>query len=200
VFIEPHQYCIRYALLTLGQYADEHGGKYPSHPKGYPSALLLLRDDCFNTLTGPSYDPAIFHEAKRSGRELAEDECGRVYIQGLTKKPDAKIAILFDKRATPGGDHCYWPVRMWAPLLREVLFADGDEKRILESDWPALAAEQIELLVKQGFDRREAERLYALTPTTPSRFESAWLAAGAALLALPITLVAWRRTRKLRAT
>ena len=57
VFIEAHTHCIRFASLKFGDYADKHGGHYPFHSKGYPSALLLMDEDCFNTLTGPGYDP-----------------------------------------------------------------------------------------------------------------------------------------------
>jgi hypothetical protein len=39
----------------------------------------------------------------------------------------------------------------------------GSSAFIREDSWPEFAQEQIELLVKDGFDRREAERLYAPT-------------------------------------
>ena len=40
-------------------------------------------------------------EAKKTGRKLSEDECGRVYVQGLTNKSNREIALLFDKLPTP---------------------------------------------------------------------------------------------------
>jgi len=78
--MEVHAHCIKYAGLELEQYASEHGGRFPSHPKGYPSALLLMNEDCFHALTGPGYDAAPLREAKRIGAELAEADCGRVYV------------------------------------------------------------------------------------------------------------------------
>ena len=159
-----HAHCIKAAGLTLHQWADEHEGKFPYHPKGYPNALLLLDDGCYHTLTGPGYDAAAFHEAKRTGSELREEDCGRVYIQGLTAKSNHEIALLFDKIPTPGGDHAHFPERMWRPLGREIWLVGGGQRFIEESEWQTFASTQIDLLVKEGVDRREAERLFAVQP------------------------------------
>jgi hypothetical protein len=159
-----HAHCISIAGQELEHYASENGGKFPSDPKGYGNALLLLNEDCYFALTGPGYDAVVFHEAKRSGRDLAEEECGRVYIQGLTKKSDPEIVLLFDKLPTPGGDHCHFPSRLWAPLGREVLFVSGHSIFVLERDWPDFAKRQVELLAKEGFSSEEAERLFASKP------------------------------------
>lgn len=156
-----HAHCIKIAGLALHNYAEANGGRFPTHPNGYGNALLLLNDDLFFALTGPMYDAAAFHDAKRSGRILAEEECGRVYVQGLTLRSDSQIVVLFDKCPTPGGDHRHFPDRLWAPLGREVLFVDGTMRFVLECDWPAFARNQIELLEKNGIARAEAERLYA---------------------------------------
>jgi hypothetical protein len=162
--MDAHQHCIKGASLQMAQYASEHEGRFPYDPKGYGNALLLLNEDCYDTLTGPGYDPAVLHRAKHAGTDLAEEECGRVYIEGLTEKSSGRIVLLFDKLPTPGGDHCHFPVRMWAPLGREVAFTDASTRFVPESEWPALAKEQLELLAAEGFDRAEAERLYASRP------------------------------------
>jgi hypothetical protein len=161
VFMKAHTHCIKFAGLQLEQYASEHEGRFPSHPKGYPNALLLLDEDCFHALTGPGYDAAPLREAKRMGKELAEEDCGRVYIQGLTKNSNPEIALLFDKLPTPGGDHCHLPVRLWAPLGREVWLVGTGHTFVRESEWPEFARKQVELLVREGFERQEAERLFA---------------------------------------
>ena len=197
-----HEHCITYAELKFREYAAEHDGLYPFDSKGYPSALLKMGEDSFNTLTGPGYDPAPLVEAKRTGGELSEDDCGRVYVQGLNTRSNPKLAMLFDKLATPGGDHCHLPLRLLAPPVREVLLVGmGSHIRVLESNWPEFSREQVDLLVQEGWDRQEAERLYASQPTrdAPSGLPFLWFAAGAALLALPIAFLAWRRTRRLRA-
>ncbi len=128
VFMETHAHCIKFAGLELLRYADEHQGRFPVHRNGYGGALLLLDDDCLHTLTGPGYEATPLREAKRAGRHLPEEECGRVYVQGLSRKSNPEIALLFDKLPTPGGDHCPFPARLWAPLGREVLFVSIDEK------------------------------------------------------------------------
>jgi hypothetical protein len=162
VFMETHSHCITQASLALREYAASHDGKFPYHPKGYGNALLLLPEDCYHSLTGPGYDAAALREAKHTGRDLTEAECGRVYIQGLTSKSDGRIALLFDQRPTPGGDHCELPARLWAPLGREVLSVEGGGPRFVsESEWPEFAREQVQLLVKEGFSRKEAERLFS---------------------------------------
>jgi hypothetical protein len=156
-----HAHCIVIAGLSLEEYALKHDGRFPYDPKGYGNALLQLDEDTFHTLTGPGYSDAPFFEAKSSGKDLQEEECGRVYIQGLTKKSDPNIVLLFDKLPTPGGDHCHLPRRLWASLGREFWTVGAGHSFVEESDWPAFAKEQVNLLVKEGFAREEAERLYA---------------------------------------
>jgi hypothetical protein len=159
-----HAHCIPQAILELLSYADRHNGTFPYHPDGYGDALLLVEQNCVYALTGPGYDETPFVEAKQEGKHLPEEECGRVYIQGLTTKLKAgqsKIVILFDKLPTPGGDHCHGFSRLTAPLGREVGYADGRHEFVREEGWPEFAKEQIELLVGEGIEREEAERLYA---------------------------------------
>lgn len=160
VFMETHAHCIKFAGLELIRYADEHHGRFPVHPKGYANALLLLDEDCFHALTGPGYDAAPLRNAKRSGAELSEVECGRVYVQSLSKKSNPEIALLFDKLPTPGGDHCPLPARLWASLGREVWFVGGSMEFVPEREWPEFTKKQVELLVQEGFEREEAERLF----------------------------------------
>jgi hypothetical protein len=162
VFMDTHVHCIKIAGLQLERYADDHDGKYPSHPDGFGNALLLMDEECFHALTGPGYDASPLHDAKRGGRKISEDQCGRVYIQGLTKRSNPEIALLFDRLPTPGGDHCHLPMRFWAPLGREVWLIGMGDTFITESEWPEFKQKQVELLVKEGIERKEAERLYAL--------------------------------------
>jgi hypothetical protein len=164
VFMPVHAHCIKVAGLQLEQYADQHDGRFPVHPRGYGNALLLMDEACFITLTGPGYDAAPLHEAKRNGHELTEEECGRVYVQGLTKKSNPEIALLFDKLPTPGGDHCHLPARLFAPLGREVWLVGMRDVFVAEREWPEFARKQVELLAQEGFDRQEAERLFASRP------------------------------------
>jgi hypothetical protein len=164
VFMDTHRHCIKAAGMELEQYASEHEGRFPYHPKGYGNALLLMHEDCFHTLTGPGYDAAPLREAKRTGNEFPEEACGRVYIQGLTKKSNPEIALLFDKLPTPGGDHCPLPFRVLASLGREVWLIGAGHIYVPEREWPEFTRKQVELLVREGFERQEAERLFASMP------------------------------------
>ena len=163
-FMDTHAHCIVAAGLGLEQYASDHQGRFPFHPKGYGNALLLLNEDYLETLTGPGYDTTPLREAKRTGNELPEEECGRVYVQGLTKKSNPQVALLFDKLPTPGGDHCHLPVRLWAPLGREVWLVGSEHIFVPQREWPEFTRKQVELLVQEGFACEEAERLLASKP------------------------------------
>jgi len=159
-----HEHCIKGIGLSLQVFAMEHGGRFPSHANGYGDALLLLSNEvncCWALLTGPGYSGEVFGKAAATGRDLPEAECGRVYVQGLSTADNPDVVLLFDKVPTPGGDHRHGLARLKAPLLREVWTIGDGMSSVLESNWPAFARGQIELLVEVGFSRLEAERLYA---------------------------------------
>jgi hypothetical protein len=48
-----HAHCIKLAGLDLLNFAEANGGKFPTHPRGYGDALLLLSNDIDHALTGP---------------------------------------------------------------------------------------------------------------------------------------------------
>lgn len=154
-----HAYCIKHVNIELSFYAEQHDGHFPVHDDGYGDALLLL--DIGPSASGPGYGTAAFDEAKRDGTDVDESRCGRVYVQGLTKDANPQIAILFDKLATPGGDHCHHIARFFAKPAREVVFVGGHSRLVTEDEWPEFKSRQIELLVKAGIPRAQAESLHA---------------------------------------
>lgn len=159
-----HAHCIPQAGLGLRLYAGDHGGQFPTHTNGYGDALLHLLAKNYvpsYALTGPCYDRFVFDRALTNQTDVPESECGRVYVQGLTETNNPDIVILFDKVPTPGGDHCHGLKRLNAPLGRDVFFLGGRHDTIDEGKWPEFAKNQIELLVKEGYDRATAEQLYA---------------------------------------
>ena len=145
-------------------YAHEHGGRFPYHTNGYGDALVLVNEGWDESLTGPGYDARVFERVRRTGEDAPESEFGRVYVQGLSDTNDSEIALLFDKLPTPGGDHCHFPRRLFAPLAREVWMLGGGHRVIQEAEWPAFAKEQIELLVAAGLSRQQAEMYYSEKP------------------------------------
>jgi len=160
-----HAHCIKITALAFDGFAAEHEGRFPVDTNGYGNALLQLTNYTANFwagMTGPDYDGKVFEEAARTGRRISESECGRVYVQGLSKTNDPDIAFFFDKIPSPGGDHCHFPWRLYAPLGREVCtIGGGGYSFIRETDWAAFSKKQVELLVTAEIPRQQAEEYYA---------------------------------------
>ena len=164
-----HAHCIACVAGALDRYASDHDGHFPSSPKGYADALALIDSPPW-MLTGPGYTASLPESAKQG--DIPEELCGRVYIQGLkitihsldgyyrATTDDPEIAILFDKKATPGGDHCHGLARLRAPLGREVLFTLAYIRFIPQSEWADFASQQIERLVAAGMPRNQAQWYY----------------------------------------
>jgi len=156
-----HAHCIVGGGLSLDSYAAEHSGHFPFSTNGYGDALVLVNDSWDESLTGPGYDAWVFERARRTGENAPESEFGRVYVQGLSKTNDPDIALLFDKLPTPGGDHCHFLHRLFAPLGREIWTVGGVHRFIRENDWPAFSRKQVELLVAAGLPKEQAEMYYS---------------------------------------
>ena len=158
-FLE-HAHCMAAVYIGLSFYAGENNGIYPYSSKGYADGLELTSEKypCPWMLTGPGYTEKIPDKLRKNN--IPENMCGRVYIQGLKQDDDGDIAIVFDKLATPGGDHCHLLSRMLSPLGREVQCISGQKKFISENQWKDFSKEQIELLVKAGIPKEKAEWYY----------------------------------------
>jgi hypothetical protein len=89
---------------------------------------------------------------------MPEERCTRAYVQGLSDTNNPRIALVFDRYPTRGGDHFRRP---WGPPLREVAMLDGSMEVIREEKWPEFRRRQIELLVAESISRAQAEKLYA---------------------------------------
>lgn len=164
-----HEHCNKQAGIVFRNYARDHHGQLPVSTNGFGSALLLLlqgdylgdgnRVSTMKLLTGPGDDAKVFQEALRTWAPIPENECSRIYVQGLSNNNNPEIAILWDKKSTPGGDHSRRP---WGPLLREVCLLDGTMQVISDKARPAFASNQVELLVREGIPRATAQYHYDL--------------------------------------
>jgi hypothetical protein len=141
-FSRTHRHCIKNSGLALRQYATAHEGRFPFHTNGFGDALLLLvKEEKGDTngeytvpyITGPGDNGEMFKEALKTGVNVAEEKCSRIYIQGLSETNNPQIAILFDKKSIAGGDHFRRP---WGPLLREVCMVDGSMQTVREENGP----------------------------------------------------------------
>ena len=118
-------------------------------------------DGVYNTgpITGPGDKGEVFKRALKTGERIPEEQCSRIYIQGLSETNDPQIAILFDKKSCPGGDHFRRP---WGPLEREVCLLDGSMQGVFDKRWPEFSSNQVELLVQAGIPRAAAKKYYQL--------------------------------------
>ena len=149
-----HQHCMPQIGLALKQYAIDHENKFPYHSKSYGDALLLLADTYLpvgngDLYTGHGCDGTVFVEAFRKKTHVPEEQCGRVYVQGLTENSDSDLALLFDK--------------LPSARTREVFFVGGHVKWIPNKQWKDFAAKQIDLLVRNGIPHETATSLYRET-------------------------------------
>ncbi len=169
-----HEHCIKCAASSLQLYAASHQGRFPYNTNGFGDALVSLvtaEEDTnaftIKIITGVGDDGQFFRAGLTNGSHVAESNCSRIYIQGLTDTNSPEIAILFDAYQTRGGDHVRVP---WRPLMREVCFASGDVQFMRETSWPKFSSNQIELLVKEGIPRTRAEEYYRLASVKPWKF------------------------------
>jgi hypothetical protein len=164
-----HEHCIKQAGLGFRTYAIDHDGRLPYDTDGFGNALLLLvkggylgdTDGVYSLgpITGPGDKGDVFRKALRTGERIPEEQCSRIYIQGLSETNDPQIAVLFDKRSSPGGDHFHRP---WGPRLRELCLLDGSIQTIPDQRWPEFTSNQVELLVQAGITRQAAKKYYQM--------------------------------------
>ncbi len=157
-----HEHCMKCTGSQLKLYAGEHQGHYPLNTNGFGDAMLdLLREtdaSYAHFFTAPGDDGLLLRQCLRTGAHMPEERCTRVYVQGFDETGDPRIALVFDRYPTRGGDHFRCP---WGPLLREVSMLDGSMQVVREENWPEFRKAQIELLVANGISRDRAESLYA---------------------------------------
>jgi hypothetical protein len=164
-----HEHCIKQAGAAFSNYALDNQGNLPYDTNGFGNALLLLVKGGYlgdtngqyniGPITGPGDDGSLFRAALRTGARIPEQKCSRIYIQGLSQTKNPQIAVLWDKKSSPGGDHFHRP---WGPLLREVCLLDGSMQVIPEKSWAAFVTNQIELLVQDGVPRATARHYYEI--------------------------------------
>ena len=148
--------------MAFRTYAMDHNGSLPSDTNGFGNALLLLVKSNYcgvGEITGPGDDGRVFREALKTGARIPEENCSRIYVQGLTETNNPSIAILWDKKSSHGGDHFRRP---WGPLLREACLLDGSMQVISEKDWSSFVSNQVEMLVQDGIPRTTALHYYEI--------------------------------------
>ena len=162
-----HQHCIKQTGMAFRIYAGEHNGKLPYSTNGFGNALLLLAGanstndytgGFVGCLCGPGDDGHLYLAALTNHSILPEDQCSRVYIQGLNEDTnDPQICVLFDRNSCRGGDHFRSP---WGRRVREACLLDGSMVVIPDEKWSEFSRKQVELLIAAGFSRASALHFY----------------------------------------
>jgi len=159
-----HRHCIKATGMAFRLYAEDHSGQLPFSTNGFGNALLLLTKGGYLSGTndvaeicGPDDDGHIFKEALQNNSVVPEDQCSRVYIQGLSEANDPAICVLFDRNSCRGGDHFRSP---WGRRVRDLCLLDGSMLIIRDEDWPEFSRKQAELLIAAGFSRTNALQYY----------------------------------------
>ena len=166
-----HCHCIKAVSVALLSYAEEHEGKFPSSPKGFGDALLLLAESFIEDpmpLVEPGDDGHVYSDALASGGDVDERLCTRIYVQGLDDKIPSGVALLFDRDGCPGGDHFRM---LWGRPVREVTFVGGGMDTVPDAKWPEFARRQILLLVQTGMPLETARGYYLMTGLTAEQLE-----------------------------
>ena len=128
--------CDKGLMLSLYQYAEDHGGAYPAGEATPEASLSLLYPKYAdaNLLRGKIVPEDVVQAVLDRGERLGPDTCGWHYVEGLRRDDDPRLAIVWDKvglghngeRNSDGGRtvqfvhfHEYIPGAKWAEFVRE---------------------------------------------------------------------------------
>ena len=137
--------CDKAMLMALLQYAEEHGGRYPSGEATPEASLSLLYPKYIDasTLRGKTVPLDTVENILGEGKRLGPHTCGWHYVEGLTKEDDPELALLWDKiglghngERLSGGGH-------------NVLFVRSEIRYVSGVEWPQFLKKQEELLAKR---------------------------------------------------
>jgi hypothetical protein len=134
--------------FSLRQYAEAHGGNFPSGEATPEASLSLLYgavpDVNADLLRGKSVPEPAVREILERGERLTPETCGWNYVENLRLDVDPRLALFWDKaglghngQRLSGGGHI-------------VMFVDGQRRHIPTSDWPEFIVNQQALLAKSA--------------------------------------------------
>jgi hypothetical protein len=128
--------------FALRQYAEDHGGHFPSGGDCPEASLSLLYSNYVdaNLLRGKTVPLQTVEGALATNGKLGPVTCGWHYVEGITLSDDPRIAIVWDK---VGLGHNGERVRNGG---HAIIRADGMRDFVSGADWPKFLQEQRELL------------------------------------------------------
>jgi len=139
--------CDKALRFALENYAETHGGEFPTGEASPEASLSLLYKAGLadaNLLRGKSVPESTVEEILTNGKLLGPESCGWHYVEGLRKGDDGRIAIFWDKAGLghngnllADGGHIVW-------------YLNFDHPHIPAAEWPKFLAEQKELHDQRG--------------------------------------------------
>jgi hypothetical protein len=137
--------CDKILQMALHQYAEEHGGFYPSGEASPEASLSLLYPKYANAdvLSGKTVPVERVQEILDQGKLLDPDTCDWHYVEGLTLNDDRHLAIFWDK---VGLGHNGQRLRDGG---HSVVFVGGEFAVISAQEWPQFLEEQEKLLASR---------------------------------------------------
>jgi hypothetical protein len=140
-------YCIKFLMLTLEQYADDHDGRYPAGQGTPEASLSLLHREPYGvpaeTLGGKTVPAEVARSVLGQGGLLGPDSCGWHYVEGLTHNDDRRLALLWDKAGLGHFGERHFNGS------REVVLVGGELTIVSGAEWPAFLQEQRDLLARR---------------------------------------------------
>jgi hypothetical protein len=143
--------CDLQLMLSLEEYARNHGGSFPTGESTPEASLSLLYPKYIDadTLRGKTVPEDVVQRTLNSNGRLDPSTCGWHYVEGLTQSDDPRLAIFWDKEPlghngelNPDGGH-------WVHFVRGF----GSREYVAGSRWEMFLAEQ-DALRKQAIAKR----------------------------------------------
>jgi hypothetical protein len=130
--------CDKQLYLSLMNYADTHGGRFPAGEATPEASLSLLYPDADPyLLSGKIVSPEKVEAILTAGGKLTSSTCGWHYVEGLSRDDNPDLALFWCKK----------PLGHNGQLLKwfEVFTVNGDKRLVPLEDWDAFLADQQKL-------------------------------------------------------
>jgi hypothetical protein len=149
--------CDKQLWSALRQYAETHGGWFPSGGATPEASLSLLGQEYAYLLPCRSVPREVVEQMLARGQLLDPETCGWNYVEGLRIDSNSKLALFWDKegldemggRLSEGGHF--------------VSFIGSAYEYVPESQWESFLVEQRKLLAEEKANTQNNEKLLGTT-------------------------------------
>jgi len=144
--------CDKGLWFALREYADAHGGRFPSGEATPEASLSLLGPGSANLLCRRDVPLKVVQGMLDRGELLTPETCGWNYVEGLRLDSDSRLALFWDKegldemggRPDQGGHfvslvgwpYNYIPASEWGSFLRDQQQLLTEEKAKAQNNEP----------------------------------------------------------------